>query len=424
MRAGWRIFQPGERLPCSAVSVAQYSKVPGVRSRRRRRWARTVQVCLALTAAAAALAVGAVSGFKFSATSTGSTNTSIATAANVAPGIAITDKLNPPSGFDMDGASMATFGNMDYLYLGSPLGRGNDNVVVVSGRPGDWDYAGAHEVMPTLPQWASPNVGTLLIGAVWMPQVFKFGSTYVMYFSTGVKDYVPTSHCVGVARSNSPTGPFIAAPAPLACQLNQGGSIDAQAFFDPSGPNGPQHPYYLVWKSDNDNLVGNRQVTRNLGGCANCSFYVQGLSNDGMTLTNSGSQTGPRKIFSADETWQQGLVEAPQLTRGPDGSLYLFYSGGICFCTADYAIGVARCASVFGPCVDLSVNPLLSSNIQGRGPGEESVYHGRDGSLWLLYDAWFVQDPSRPLYRQVEAVRIGFGRAGPYVAKAGTFPGP
>jgi hypothetical protein len=429
MTAGSRIFPPGERLPCIAVSVAQYAKTPGVRSARRRRWTRAFQICLALTATAAAIAIGALSGFKFGAGSTGSTSipTSNQTAfsANVAPGIAITDKLNKPSGFDMDQPFMTTFGNTDYLYLGTPLGKGSENVVVVTGSPGHWDYAGAREVLPTLPSWSAPNLGTLLIGVVWNPEVFKFGSTYVMYFAVGVKNYHPTSHCIGVAQSNSPTGPFIPSQAPLVCQLNLGGSIDAQAFFDPSGPNGPQNPYYLIWKSDNDNLYGNRQATRDLAGCVDCSFYVQGLSNDGMTLTDTGNQNWPRRIFSADKTWQQGLVEAPQLTWGPDGSIYLFYSGGIAFVTPEYAVGVARCASITGPCTDLSNTPLIGSNTQGRGPGEECLYQGRDGSLWVLYDPWFVGDPARPLYRPVEAARIAYGRAGPYVVKKpGTFPSP
>ena len=37
-----------------------------------------------------------------------------------------------------------------------------------------------------------------------------------------------------------------------------------------------------------------------------------------------------------------------------------------------------------GPCADGSPSPLLASNAQGQGPGEESVFSNAAG-VWLLY---------------------------------------
>jgi beta-xylosidase len=311
----------------------------------------------------------------------------------------------------MPDASITHVGNSYYMYLGTALGIFYRNINVVPGSPGNWDWAAARDAMPVAPAWAEPNNGAESGGQVWEPQVVKFGSTYVMYSSPTVANYTPKTHCIGLATSRSPLGPFVPSPQPIVCQMALGGDIDAQVFVDPAGPDGPAHPYYLVWKSDSNNLKsGNRFPTH---------IWAQGLSNNGMQLIGS-----PVSIFAADELWQVGLVEAPQMYLGPGGTLYLFYSGGACFCSANYGMGVARCASVFGPCTDLSTTPLIASNAQGLGPGEETLFVGPDKSVWLLYSPWYAGDLVEGVFRPVEATRIGFGAQGPYVAEAGTFPDP
>jgi beta-xylosidase len=322
------------------------------------------------------------------------------------PGIAIATPGKPQPNYDLPGPFMIQVGSSYYLYLSTPLGNLTRHITVVSGTPGNWDWADARDAMPVVPAWAAPNTVAFQI---WEPEVFTFGSTFVMYTSPAVANYSPTSHCIGVATSNSPLGPFVPSPQPIVCQLALGGDIDAQAFFDPSGPNGPLNPYYLVWKSENNNLKAGDRLTH---------IWAQGLSNDGLQLTGS-----PVSIFAADEPWQQGLVEAPQFYTGPGGAVYLFYSGGECFCGAQYGMGVARCTSVFGPCTDLSSTPLITTNAEGSGPGEETVFVGPDKSVWLLYNPWYT-GLLTALFRPVEATRIGFAPQGPYVAAAGTFPAP
>ncbi len=331
-----------------------------------------------------------------------------ATSTPDAPGIAIAAPGVPLPNYDLPGPSMLHVGHTDYLYLSTALGVLTRNVTVVTGSPGHWDWANARDAMPTSPAWATPNNGTFAGGQVWEPQVFRLGSSYVMYSSPTIDGSNPVQHCIGIARSASPLGPFIPSPNPIVCQRDQGGDIDAQLFVDPGGPNGPAHPNYLVWKSDNNSAPG-------LG---NPYMWVAGLSADGTALT-----TAAKPIFTADQTWQRGLVEAPQLLTGPDGAIYLFYSGGQGYYTTNYAMGVARCATVFGPCTDLSATPLVQSNSQGAGPGEETVFVGPDKSVWLLYNPWGT-GTTLDFFRPVEAVRIGFNASGPYVADAGTFPAP
>ena len=70
------------------------------------------------------------------------------------------------------------------------------------------------------------------------------------------------------------------------------------------------------------------------------------------------------------------------------GRYWLFYSGGGGFFSSDYAIGDAACAGPQGPCTNEATRPLLSSNRQGQGPGEESVFVAGPAD-------WFVYNPSR-----------------------------
>ena len=88
----------------------------------------------------------------------------------------------------------------------------------------------------------------------------------------------------------------------------------------------------------------------------------------------------------------------------------MFYSGGW-FNSPSYAIGAALCAGPVGPCRPTSSHPLLSSNSQGFGPGEPSVFEDSSG-IWMLYNPWASNDPrptpNRPVVdgpTRVHAVR-------------------
>lgn len=320
-----------------------------------------------------------------------------------APGIA----LVPASNFDEPDPYLYEEGGTYYLYLSTAFNLLSENVPVLTGRPGHWSKP--VDVMPTLPPWAEPNPKNgQLAGLVWEPEVYKFGSTYVMYSAPAVAGSKPVQHCITIAFATSPTGPFVPAARPFICQRDQGGDIDAQVYKDPTGPNGPGHPYYLTWKSDNNSTPGDGVPI----------IWAQALSNDGRQLVGQ-----PRKIFTADEPWQQGLVEAPQLVRSPTGGTWLFYSGGAGFFTTNYGMGAAFCAGPFGPCVDQSPQPLVTTNAQGTAPGEETAFIAHDGSLWLLYNP-FATGEYLNFFRPSEAVRIGMTPTSVYVAQAGTFPNP
>jgi hypothetical protein len=216
-------------------------------------------------------------------------------------------------------------------------------------------------------------------------------------------------HCIGVAVADSPMGPFNPSPNTLVCHPEHGGDIDPQLVVDPAGPNGPAQPNYLIWKSDNNSSPG-------LGPP---EFLAQPLSNDGLAVTGQ-----PTRIYWPRQAWQRSLLEAPQMVKDPYGRLWLFYSGGGIFNDPKYAMGFAQCASPLGPCYDTTTAPLIGSNRQGVGPGEETVFQGPDGSTWLLYNPWYAGQIYNWV-RPAEAARIVWSHAGPSVAiPPGSFPAP
>ena len=140
------------------------------------------------------------------------------------------------------------------------------------------------------------------------------------------------------------------------------------------------------------------------------------MSNDGLTLEDK-----PASLFQPTRHWELPLVEAPQMALSPHSIVWVFFSGGTGFFSPDYAMGAIKCTGPLGPCKDVLRGPLIASNKQGAGPGEETYFVGGDGSDWLLYSPVHTGDLKR-LFRPIEAARIGWGKKGPYVAAAGSFP--
>jgi beta-xylosidase len=279
-------------------------------------------------------------------------------------------------------------GNRYYLYTSNDNNAGtiSANVPVVSGTTvGNWGPV--TDALPVLPSW-------VVSGFTWAPDIHRFGANYVLYYTAAVVGTSPSMQCIGDASGTSPTGPFVAQPTPFICQTGNGGSIDPRVFTDADGSN------WMVWKSD-ENIGGSPTPT---------GIWTSRLSPDGLTLVGS-----PTRILAPDEPWQGTIVEAPDMVL-VGGNYWLFYSANW-FDQPAYGIGAAKCAGPQGPCQDLGNQPLVSTNQQGEGPGEESVFVGRNG-IWLLYNPWRSYAPSQLTPpRPVAIARIGFGPFGPYLGQ-------
>ena len=223
------------------------------------------------------------------------------------------------------------------------------------------------DAMPVMPKWVTP-------GFTWAPAVLKLGDRYLLYYTANHRQ--EDKQCVGVAEASNPKGPFVDSRSkPLVCQLELGGSIDADAFRDKDGK------LYLYWKSD-----GNRVRKPS-------ALYGMLLSPDGLAPAGAPVDL---KISDRDE-WKQRVIEAPTMIRTPDG-LALLYSGGY-FGWNDnqrlspYAMSFALCSGPLGPCRDGSPKPILYSYSDAKdagclsGPGHQSVFRA-EGGTFISFHGW------------------------------------
>lgn len=234
--------------------------------------------------------------------------------------------------------------------------NGEDGNVPTLTSPDLVEWEEEPDAMPDLAPWVEP-------GKTWAPEVMRRADgTYVLYYTAAsAEEY---SQCIGRAVSDVPGGPFVdRSKKPLVCQVDEGGSIDANPFVDATGDR------YLLWKND--------------GNC--CGFptyiYSQKLSPDGLKLV--GKRT---RLVSQDAPWEGSLVEAPTLWRHGDG-YYLFYSANA-YNTAQYATGYATCEGPMGPCEDAPENPILDTGGGAAGPGHQTIIRDDEGDEWVVYHAW------------------------------------
>ncbi len=233
-----------------------------------------------------------------------------------------------------------------------------------------------HDALPVLPTWAK-------VGWTWAPTVLRVGDRFVAYFTA--REAASDLQCVGVAVGDDPRGPFVsAAPEPLVCQRDLGGTIDASPFRDADGA------AFLYFKNDGNNPRVLKPAR----------IYAQRLSADGLHVEGS-----PAPLIANDQHWEWRVVEAPAMTRNAAGTYTLFFSGNHFGWESDqlrsnYAIGFARCATPLGPCVKAAENPVLHSYYTRHegclsGPGHESVLDA-GGRQFLAFHAWSATNMCRP----------------------------
>ena len=85
-----------------------------------------------------------------------------------------------------------------------------------------------------------------------------------------------------------------------------GGSIDPDIFTDPQN-----HVAYLIWKNDG-NRIGSPT-----------GIWSAPLAPNLLSLTGGASEI----LNGADESWQGGIIEGPDMVY-VSGGFYLFFSGG------------------------------------------------------------------------------------------------
>jgi hypothetical protein len=252
------------------------------------------------------------------------------------------------------------------------------------------------DALPQLPSWAEA-------GDTWAPTVAYNGTEFVMYYAaTQASD---GDQCIGMATSSAPGGPYVDhSSAPVVCQ----DGTDNAASSDPGDYGGSIDPD----KSDGNHIGITTYI------------WSQPLSGDLTTLTGS-----PTQILSSDESWQQGIVEGPDMVDN-GGTDYLFYSGGD-EGSAGYAIGYAICPD--GPaaaCTDAPTtsNPILTSASGMSGPGGPDVFESPTNQLLLAFAAWqgttvgYLDCGIRPMYLSTLTFAAGADGAPALVPATNTAP--
>jgi arabinan endo-1,5-alpha-L-arabinosidase len=189
-------------------------------------------------------------------------------------------------------------------------------------------------------------------------------------------------HCLAVATSSSPAGPFVDMGMPLL--LGAGFEyIDPMAFDDPE-----TGKHLLYWGS------GFQPIK------------VQELAADRLSFAPASEAVDliwPNPVEGAFPR----LVEAAWVIRRDD-YYYLFYSGdNCCGPKAEYGVMVARSRSATGPFETLEqakgvpFSLMLQKCDRWLAPGHNCVVADRAGDLWMLYHAI---DVNRPRQRQEDEI--------------------
>lgn len=221
-----------------------------------------------------------------------------------------------------------------------------------------------HDAMPVLPRWAER-------GRTWAPELFRLDGRFLLFFTA--RERASGRQCTGVATSVDPMGPFVDdSDAPLICQRDLGGTIDASPFRDADGQ------LYLYFKPD-ANAVGKPT-----------EILVQRMTPDGMGLVGE-----PVALLRNDRPWEAHVIESPTMVRRGDSYILFFSANHFGWephqRLSPYAMGYARCNGPMGPCTDAPENPILYS-YHGRragclsGPGHQVVFEA-DGRQFIAFHA-------------------------------------
>ena len=244
-----------------------------------------------------------------------------------------------------------------------------------------WQHLG--DALREKPAWARETQD------FWAPSVIFDGSTYFMYYSAtpDVCHEPERGHCLAIATSTSPVGPFVDMGMPLL--LGMGFEfIDPMAFDDPA-----TGKRLLYWGS------GFQPIK------------VQELAEDRISFA-PGSEpidlVWPNPVKGAFPR----LVEAAWMIRHED-FYYLFYSGdNCCGPDAEYGVMVARSRNAMGPFETLEEargvphGLMLFKCERWLAPGHNCIVTDKAGQVWIIYHAIDVNCPRQRQEDEINSRRI------------------
>jgi arabinan endo-1,5-alpha-L-arabinosidase len=233
-----------------------------------------------------------------------------------------------------------------------------------------WTYVG--DAFTSRPSYAVANAG------LWAPEIQYLNGQYYLYYTVTDTTLPGGGSAIGVATSNSPTGPWThnsspaVEPHPADCCPGS-----RRWVFDPE----------IITASDGQNYI---YYGSYFGGISVRELSDDGLSSDPATQT---------LVAIANRYEGASVVQR-------DGYYYLFASATDC-CRGPltgYSVFVGRSQSPLGPFLDREGVSFLEGRVGGTpvismngnrwvGPGHNDVFTDFDGQDWFLYHAIDRTDP-------------------------------
>lgn len=257
----------------------------------------------------------------------------------------------------------------------------------------DWHFEGEVYSGNQPNSWTEKNY--------WAPEVYEIDSKYYMFFSADWK-VNPTNELenfrIGVAVSESPTGPFI--------------EVSDKPLFDPGYPiidanilkhNDKTYLYYsrCCYKHPVESEIADWAREKEMFDEIEESWvYGVEISNDFKEVIGEPVLLlqPPYSMSDSQTEWESRSVTSGEVNRRwtegsfafeHDGKIYMMYSANY-FGGEHYAVGYAVSDNPLGPFVKASNNPVLEKNTalggDVTGTGHNMVFSSKDGEkLYCVY---------------------------------------
>ncbi len=212
----------------------------------------------------------------------------------------------------------------------------------------------------------------------WAPEVVYHKGRFIMHYTAKSRDL--NSLRIGVAVSDSPTGPFVDVHGRPMFDLGYA-TIDGSVLRCEEGN-------FMYYSRDcGENFVN---------GIKTSQLYCVRL-NDDLTETVGehvlvSTPTEPFELKSMTEADPHLWNEGPAVMKL--GDKYVMNYSANCYATNDYAICVSVADSPMGPFKKSVNNPVLSCRAELFGSGHNAFFTGKDGAL---YTSFHIQtNPQNP----------------------------
>jgi beta-xylosidase len=217
--------------------------------------------------------------------------------------------------------------------------------------------------------WA-PTPGTwnaqMDVAGAWAPHVERAPDGYYLYYTANTR--------IGVARADSPLGPFEEIyDHPLVG--NGHGGVGDGVLGEPDADLEERAIDAFVLARQDGSLTLYFSVNEPLA-----TLYAIPMR-DHSTLED----VEPTRLFGPEAVWESVVCEAPFVTEHA-GELHLTYSANLAP-TVDYAVGGAVGSAPLGPFTRYAENPILSKDpsLDFFGPGHHSIVRGAHDDLLIFY---------------------------------------